>query len=253
MKKLILLFISAFVVACSTSDNTEEPTLPPPENIFEGNIQLWTQQAVDDFGAEQYTIVTGYVWISTNDVVSLEPLSTLTKVDRVIIEYADNLLSLEGLNNLVQVRSFSITECQGLPNLNGLEGLTTVKPLDFSVIEWSGFKLYGNSNLQSISALRNITVAQGIWVRANNSLTSLDGLENIAEMPGDFLNNTSGGVIIGGDILVGGTNQGNTSLMDLCALQTLFSNGVFNPDWYIYANNGYNPNAQNIIDGNCSL
>ncbi len=251
-KLAIYFFFFGLLLGCSTSDQIEEPDMEPQENIFDGNIWLQTQQEVDDFGAEQYTVVTGYVWIAGEDIVSLAPLNTLIHVDRFIIEFSPGLTSLEGLNSVEQVRSISIHYCDGLTSLSGLEGLTTIKPLDFSTSNFSWISLFKNSNLASIAALSNLTYAQGIRITTNNALTSLDGLQNVAEMNGVYPDTTPG-VIIGGSILVNSENEGNLSLTDFCALTTLFSNGSFNPDWYYYGENAYNPSFEDIINGDCSL
>jgi len=257
MKRILLLLTMLFLVlGCSSNDDTESPP-PPPENIFEGNVLLTSQQEVNDFGAEQYTEITGILGINDGfnledqDIVSLAPLSTLTRTGNIRIDTSPLLLNLDGLNNITQTGSLHIIHCDNLESLSGLEGITAVG-IDSS-IDFKGLWIRFNPSLTSIEALQNTTTVHSINIAGNYSLTSLNGLENITEVTSDFINDFAG-INIGGTIIdIPAEEPGNTSLADLCALQTLMSSPSFLPDSYTVNRNLYNPTIEDILSGNCNL
>ena len=84
---LLLLFISG--ISCQKDDGnspspepTPEPTLVE-EKIYEGEVSLQTQIDVENFGAEEYTVITGELYIGSDntDISDLSSLETLRKVE----------------------------------------------------------------------------------------------------------------------------------------------------------------------------
>lgn len=188
------------------------------------NIVLLTQNDVDNFGQSDYLGINGNLTIGDNsvtpsDITDLAPLSSLFVVNGDI-KINDNL------------------------NLNSLNGLNNISsPMSkLSILNNGLINLEGLEGLSSISFLE---------IANNNSLTSLNGLENL------LINNW---MLIGERIDFDTIASGpNSNLADFCALQNLFTNGVYTDgastttpfDGVNINNNDYNPTIQDIIDGNC--
>jgi len=256
MKRILLLLTMLFLVlGCSSNDDTESPP-PPPENIFEGDVILTSQLQVNEFGANNYTGITGRLMIQDDfpnnlTITTFEPLMSLTKVGNINISYCDLITDLQGFNNVTQTGSFHINHCDSLESLSGLEGMTQIG-ID-PAVDFKALWIHYNESLASIEALANLNTIHSLSIAGNYSLQTLDGLENITEVTGDFINDFAG-INIGGTIIdIPAEEPGNTSLADLCALQTLMSSPSFLPDSYTVNRNLYNPTIEDILIGNCSL
>ena len=149
MNKSILAFIiTIFFISCKDDDST-----PIPEKIFEGEVDLISQQEVDDFGSQGYTRIIGNLNIGDDS----NPIST--------IEDLDALSSLRSVESNVRIRKN--------PKLENIDGLKNLES-----IEWSLF-IHNNDLLKNIQGLSSLTfVANDLAIYENNQLVSLDGLEN---------------------------------------------------------------------------
>ena len=137
-------------------------------NIFTGEVQLLTQQDVDDFGANNYSAVDGRLLIGDDrnptpaSIVSLEPLRALTSISSSLrIEYNTALTNVDGLNNIKETGNLLLEYNDALINVNGLSSLTTTL----------GFYIYGNPLLTTIEGLSNLTLVDYLYMYG---LTILD-------------------------------------------------------------------------------
>ncbi len=145
--------------------------------VFEGDLVLQSQSEVNDFGNENYEIITGSLIIIGDSVVDLGPLSSLQKIGNQLGIGCENLLTLEGLENIQEVGSLT---------LNGNDALETTDDLESLVIIADNILVIGNFSLESLSGFRNIKELNGYFqLFGNQNLVSLDGLQNM-ERIGDY-------------------------------------------------------------------
>ena len=247
MKKTIILLLSTFISIACSSDS--EPEQQFPQNIFTGNVTLETQQEVNDFGANNYTIIEGQLVIgrefAEDDVSDLTPLIALQEINTGSFRvFADLITSFEGLNNLEKVSGFTIRTAQNLINFEGLESLTTIGNPDENFF----FNIDTNVSLTSLEGLENVTAIQtSVFTFGNNPvLTNIDGLENVTILPTTLVghNTTCAGPFVT-------ITCGNPMLTDFCAIQEAILNTNF--IFFDIENNGYNPTLEDFANGDCSL
>lgn len=195
-------------------------------NIFTGDITLNTQQQVEDFGAEFYTEVTGYIDITGPNITSLTPLNTITKVGSIFIRVNPILSNLDGLHNLTQINNdLTVVFCDLLTNIDQLNNITSLN---------GDLRVFGNNNLVSLNGLLNITdVGNRFRIGSNDILTSLEGLNNLQSVGGNFeiennpllndISSLSNLTFIGGDMQIFGSGS-FTSLSGLSNLNTVGGN-----------------------------
>ena len=255
---VVIIFLSILVLSCNKDEEAQEISIYAdgefPEKILIGSYVVRTQTQIDDFGAQNYTVITGVLKISpgletSNFPLDLTPLRSLERVERTLI-ITDNpeLTSLEGLHNVNWLGELLIGGNSKLVNLDGLRGLENIA--------------YENRG-----QLNGYTRVSQIWIRNNNTLENIDGLIrvpsakniNIANNPSLQNLNGLGGIIENSyfrTYLGCGENAntvpycGNENLGDFCGLQNLFLNGTY--DYVRIEGNAFNPSIQEIIDGNCS-
>ncbi|GHC54777.1 cadherin repeat domain-containing protein [Ulvibacter litoralis] len=247
------------------------------DNIFEGGITLETQLDIDNFGANNYTHVTGNLFIgSLNQSTmfnNLRPLSSIKHIGNQLNIYDnDGLTSLTGLENIETAGTINIMLNDVLTDISALSNITELT---------LSLQLYGNPVLANLNGLNNITSVSYLSITDNDSLVNLDDLHisNITESfeidENDLLtdiNGLSGISSINGELSIFNNNslsnidglsnlstltdnlfiEMNNNLTDLCGLQNLLTNGGLSGD-YTVVNNAYNPTEQDIIDGNCSI
>jgi len=145
-------------------------------NIITGDVQLLTQQEVDDFGANNYSAIVGRLLIGADNnptpasIVSLEPLSALTSISSSLrIEHNTALTNVDGLNNITETGNLLLVHNDALTNVNGLNGLTATL----------GFYIYSNPLLTTIEGLSSLTFVDYLYINGNASLTTLNGLQNL--------------------------------------------------------------------------
>ncbi len=149
-------------------------------NIFQGDVQLTTQEEVDLFGEGSYTAISGRLVIGNPDsfnssISDLTPLSSLTTVgsDLVVIKN-EGLESISPLSNITSsLRDLMISSN---PNLTSLVGLHNIETSIGTLI------IGGNSNLKNLTGLEGLISAQTFLISANSSLTSLDGIDNLVQI-----------------------------------------------------------------------
>jgi hypothetical protein len=252
-----------------------ECVLPNSGNVYQGDVTLSTQQEVEDFGINEYTIIQGDLNIGTQTNYSITDLSflhSLVEITGVLsIKYNDALTSLNGLNNITSVGTLSLHSNDALINLNELnitevnnnlyitgnnfltniDGLQNISTIPGSIGIWQNGDLINIDGLQSINYVgHNLE----LWV---NDLINIDGLQNITSVGGYIditdeydlvnLNGLLNLVSIGSFLRI----EDNSDLSDLCGIRPLLLNNGLNSS-YIVNNNAYNPTLEDIIQGDCS-
>lgn len=218
-------FARAYATNSSGSAYSQEVTFTTDDNVYNGNVSLESQQEVIDFGANNYSEITGHLWIRdySGDVSDLSPLLSLQRIGTELdISHVESLVTLDGLNNLKSVGSLVILVNENLLTLDGLDNLMTIH--NYLILDQ-------NISLVSFSSLENITSIPGflrIW--NNEALTDMNGLENIVSVGGyleivgnDVLPNLNGlqGLISVGSYLHISQNDALISLQGLSSLNNV--------------------------------
>ena len=274
MKKLILLLcISIVFFSCS---NKEDGPV-----IFNGNIQLETQEQINEFGANGYQEINGNLTIidgpSFDNTVDLSPLNSILIVTGSLnISGLSNLETIElqvtevGTLFIVIVDSetvsfpaltkttsgfFRISDCPALRNMN-FPNLETV---------FSRFQITDNVGIRNLDGFPSLTnigqnsssstgVDSELSVSGNPFLQSISGLSNVTSdiislqiESNDMLTSLNG-------LENARFNRAisiifNNILTDFCAIRTTVSNGVEN---YDVAGNQFNPSNSDMMNNNCS-
>lgn len=258
------------------------------EKIFDGNVQIETQQEVIDFGSQNYTRVTGDFIIgdinlnTQSTITDLSPLNALKTVDlnlfvnrniyltsldglenlsfvgkSVLIRYNDLLENIEALYNITKInKSLEVSKNPNLLHLKGLENVISVRG---EVI------LHDNDSMISLEGLNGLSFTNSkVSIQYNEVLENLDALSNLTTINKDYY--CCGGLFIKFNQSLTNINGlsnlshvednldliRNPLLSDFCGLQSLFlDNGLAGE--YNAFENAYDPTKQDIIDGNCSL
>lgn len=230
MKKLLrLTFLVLILLSCSNDDETNGNSYP--EKIFEGSVNLNTQIEVDEFGAENYTKITGSLHIqgefNSQKITDLSPLQSLKFVgSRLFIGYNSDLQNLNGLNSLETIgeKMYII----GNSSLNNLSGLSNLSQIGDEVHISSNYSLL---NLQGLSSFSSLTT---LYVTNNENLVTLNGIENLSNID-NWLKIYE-----------------NANLENFCALQNVLTNSTNEFIVVQIYDNLFNPNKDDILDGNCS-
>jgi len=222
--------------------------------VFSGDVELLTQQEIDNFGLLGFNAIDGNIVIgstSSNNtsITNLNALNSLENVTgNLYIAGCDNLSTLEGLNNLYSVigkfslfNNPNLSSLLGVSNLNVVgigiyiinnDSLVTLTGLD-SILGYNGaIQISNNLMLESLEGLPvinelnhdNGTIA--LHIMENNSLINLEGLNSLSQV-------------------IGSLNILDNPVLDSIGLSNLVAINV-NP-------NNPNPTGQLYINGNDSL
>ncbi len=176
------------------------------DNIFEGDAILLSQQEVDDFGANNYTKVTGSLMIgeenSITDISTLVPLQTLRTINRdLLIINNPNLTTTEGLNVHSIDGRLGIAINSSLEKLDGFNNLTSVFDLILSnnnaLWDLSGLsqlvaindklEIFSCPMIPNLNWLSNLTtIGNSLYIRYCTSMTDIDGLSNLKNITGQY-------------------------------------------------------------------
>ena len=181
----------------TTSVNFSFLTKDYVPNIYEGNVELSNQQAVNDFGSHHYDEIRGSLTIGYSDINDLNPLNDLKVV------YGDvNFISLafesfEGIGKLNHIGGkLYFYNNQNLKNLNGLESITHItgniefyadrKLEDISglrnVTEFKGGLQVEDTKIREIKILQDATQLENLYLGFNRKLNNISGLRNVTEI-----------------------------------------------------------------------
>lgn len=176
-KYYIALFAFVCVCSCATDDPVSE-IVAPVANIFNGDAELFTQQAVDDFGAMEYTEITGNL-ILRSQFENPDPISSLSSLSTIEVVGGDlrftNLFdvpSLDGLQNLTSVSG--VLSLFGSSMISSLDTFSTIN----STIQ--SLEIINFREIQSLQGLENISIASGgnLIIEGNDQLANLDAIQN---------------------------------------------------------------------------
>jgi hypothetical protein len=216
MNKIIYIVILIIIISCSKSSDNISPL---DERIFVGDVELNSQDEVNQFGENNYVKITGNFsvkyWGNTNhqtatDIIDLTPLVSLTDIEGDLEISTNRLLnSLQGLNNIENVGgNLRLIHNRLIPDFKGLHKLKTIgNDFDCSrndnLISFSGFEnlisiggsfiVFDNDNLTSMENLTSINlIEKDIDIQYNNDLRNLKGMGNINEIRNIFIGNNDG-------------------------------------------------------------
>jgi len=273
-KNLIVVFVfTTFLYSCESESFVEEEEEEFVERVFDGNVRLLTQEEVNTFGAEEYTIINGNLiigdrFIEDIDIFDLTPLRSIRRLNSGTLKISGcNLLtSLNGLHNVESIHNFRLEYCNSIENLTDLESLTEIgNELGVSIYVW----VLHNDSLQSLRGLEALGRTRDLAIGGNPLLHDFDGLNNVIELGSfifgwnDSLENIDAlsnlmlveylQTYIGCESATVLCKIGNTSLTNFCGLQNLFVSGVYDPDNIDIRFNEFNPSIEEIIIGDCSF
>ena len=138
-----------------------------------GTITISSQSQIDSFTATYpgCTGVNGNIFISGNNISSLEGLSQITTVGGQLTVYlCPNLTNLNGLQNISTINTVSIQNNNNLTSLAGLQGLTTLSYV---------LGIVGNPLINNLNGLQQLTSVGGYINISGNGITSVEGLNNL--------------------------------------------------------------------------
>ena len=138
-----------------------------------GTITISSQNQIDTFAATYpgCTNVTGDIFISGNNITSLEGLSQITTIGGQLTVYlCPNLTNLNGLQNISSMTTADIAYNSNLTNLSGLQSLTTLSNV---------LGITGNPLINNLDGLQQLTsVGNSVFI-SGNGITSVEGINNL--------------------------------------------------------------------------
>ncbi|WP_299247251.1 hypothetical protein [uncultured Aquimarina sp.] len=152
------------------------------DGIYQGDLNLGSQNGVDFFGAKGYKEITGNLEIDSNDIIDLSPLKDLKIVGGYFtIHFNRELKNLSGLQIEIVRKSFRIKNNYALESLEGLEYL---KEID------GDFEISGNSILNRLTSFNDLKIIAGsLIVKGNIKLESLTGFDYLTKVDNIFISN----------------------------------------------------------------
>ena len=174
MKTIITFLCALCIVSCATDDPISEPAA----NVFDGDVELVTQQAVEDFGAMAYTEITGNLLLSTqfenpDPITSLSSLSTLEIIGGdLYLNYVHEVTSLDGLQNLT-----SVTGALKLLVNSNITSLDAFSAINSTV---TSLEIIGYREIESLEGLEGILIASGgsLIIEGNDKLMNLETIQD---------------------------------------------------------------------------
>lgn len=173
------------------------------EKVYNGTVELRTQQQVIEFGNQLYTRINGSLNIG-GSVADLSPLRTLSAIEYALnIQGTTQLKNLKGLDSLEATNNagffhgmriennIALTSFDGLQNLLGNSGyfyiinnpaLTSLKGLNkLSYNHFGDFSIQTCNNLKSLQGLENLKLIDGnLMLQENAQLTDISALGNLS-------------------------------------------------------------------------
>jgi hypothetical protein len=183
-------------------------TVEACDSVFEGDITIYNQEELNNFGLNNYCKITGTLTIDTrfspDPIINFSAISELVSIGTLNIESSEGLVDFTGLENLIiierdlsiddssdllnidalsnlqgPIRRIFIEQCPLLENLNGLSGIRSL--LNESSF---GITIRNCNSLENLNGLHNLTqIYGGIDIGNNNSLTSIAELSGITSLP----------------------------------------------------------------------
>jgi hypothetical protein len=241
--------------------------LTPLQNLEEvsGRFSISALPLLENLnGLENLRSVSDFSISYNESLTSLSAIATIESINRLSLIWNGALTSLDDLDawdfelpNLNISRNLNLASISGLRNVTIMEDiyienvstLTNLEELNFSnPLDLVQFR--NNPDLISLTGLENVIEIDYLYVGGNQSLQTLDGLDNLMTNKGFMI-----GFAFEGDYIA---DAPNPSLTNFCAVRNFLINGTYiDPptapwngvriDW-----NAFNPSIQMIQDGNCS-
>ena len=211
----VTFYVRAYGInATDTSYGNEIKFTSLTQKIYQGDLNLTSQQQVIDFGTNHYTTINGALNIS-GTVSDLSPLLGLAIVNNGFNTNRSLLTNFRGLDSLevtgaIFPNDFWVEWNQYLINFSGLSklkmtrgsvqidnniSLTSLDGLDrYEIASAGGLIIGGCPKLQNINGLKSLTaVGQDLVLTNNYSLTDISGLAKLSTISGRLyvINNTS--------------------------------------------------------------
>jgi hypothetical protein len=156
--------------------------------VFEGNITLSNQDAVNNFASNCYTEINGDLRIQLiTRPLDLSPLKSLRAIHGILdilgspYDFLGNpysvnppiaTMTLEGLHNLEYIAVVSMLEVHYIRSLEGFRGLKEVIRLYMSNV----------SNVPNLKGLENLEKCQLLRVNSFNHIENLEGLTKLEQI-----------------------------------------------------------------------
>ena len=223
--RLAYLFLTILLIGCSKDEPT--PEIKIKDKVHYGDVIIRSQSELEDFGAENNTVVVGDLLIGVqngDDVVDLSPLSELRKVNGNLKITGTLLENLEGLTSLDSITSdLNININHQLYTLSGLEELSFVGHT---------VGIGDNSALSTFEGLGKLESIHTLFLAHNGNIQNLEGLKGIRHIRSY--------VAIAYHQL----------LTDYCALSEVLGS---TEAWVDIFSNEYNPTKEDLASGNCKV
>ncbi len=148
------------------------------QTTYSGNLTFNSQADLDSF-PNNYTNVTGSVFIQNSDITDLSPLNNIQSIGSdLIVSGNSSLTSFDGLNNLIVIGDdLTISSNANLTTISGFNNLTKVA---------GTFNIQFNSNLTSIAGFTRLnSVYDYFKFYFNEKLNSISGFNNLSYLGGD--------------------------------------------------------------------
>jgi len=126
-----------------------------------------------------YNMASGITLYENNALTSLASLSNIESIQFIYIQKCPLITSLEGLHNVKESVAITV-DGTGITDLSGLRSLESVSVADTDLE--SGVTLYNNNALVSLDGLQNIHNLPSLWVVGSSALESFHGLENCSQI-----------------------------------------------------------------------
>ncbi|WP_298327772.1 fibronectin type III domain-containing protein [uncultured Dokdonia sp.] len=252
------------------------------ENILRAHRLIISQNPVltDITSLASINTIDQDIFMVLNETLtSLNGLQNITSVNEIEITSHDNLTSLNGFPSDSSMSSVSISNNNSLTNLSGISTLISISGLfnvhnndslttleGIQVSNTGTLRITNHSSLIDITSMSSLlTVSNDVAIANNTMLPSLEGLENfvytsnsanfhsLAIVDNEAITNLD--PLIGGTFSRGNVNiRSNGLLSNLCGIEPLINNIVeFVNGSNFAALNAYNPNLNDMANGDCAL
>ncbi|CAL2094525.1 hypothetical protein [Tenacibaculum sp. 190524A05c] len=222
------------------------------DKIFYGNVLIQTQNELESFAENNYTKIYGELWIEGEEINDISNLSSLKEIQGDLRIRNTSIVNLDGLANL-ELNNISENLLLSIRYNDKLESIGALKKVE----KVTDFLLSNNNNLLNINGLGNFKELRGLFIDANPKLESVEGLYGLEVCNELTFQDNPKLITLDGLEKLKYVNfasvriTGNTALRDFCSL-TLLSNTTDMPGYNI-RDNYYNPEKQDIINGDCSI
>lgn len=193
---------NASVVAKDPQGNTFEVPfeIDTADGIYNGDIVIDCQEAVDNFGSQGYIEITGDLDIIENyngdDILDLSPMHRIKHVgENLVFKKTKSLENFSGLNIETVGKSLIIKMNSNLVTLHGLESLQEVlgsveiefnslsQISTFNSLQTIGFMLKINSNgITEIAGFDLLEQVEHIYITNNPELESLNAFNQLTDI-----------------------------------------------------------------------